>query len=387
MNTLCRGIITLIKSAVIQQALELPADFSLEEAYPQIRRHSLIALAYDGAVRCGISRQEPVMQKLFAGYIRSMQISEGQMKQVSRICQTFDENGIDYMPLKGCNMKAMYPAPELRTMGDADILIRMEQYEKIVPLMEGLEFQHELESDHELIWKHPSLYLELHKRVIPSYNNDYYAYFGDGWRLARLERGTRYRMDPEGELIYELTHFAKHFRDGGIGCRHVTDLWLLRRQEKLDWDLIRGELEKLRLLEFWENISGLIDLWFEAGEENELSAFLTEYIFASGNWGQMEERFLSLLLRKERKDPNHTKPTGYILARLFPSAETMKQKYTFLEKAPWLLPAVWAYRPMKKLLFERRDLKRQTDNLKLVTEEKVEGKRAMLRSVGLDFNF
>ena len=387
MNTIYKGIVTLIKSAVTQQELVLPADFSLEEAYPQIRRHSLIPLAYDGAARCGIARQEPVMQKLFAGYIRALQISEGQMKQVDRICGVFEENGIDYMPLKGCNMKKMYPAPELRTMGDADILIRMEQYEKIVPLMESLGFQAELESDHELIWKHPGLYLELHKRVIPSYNEDYYAYFGDGWKLARKGEGNRYHMDPEDEFIYEVTHFAKHFRDGGIGCRHVTDLWLLANRQDLDWNRIHTGLEKLQLLEFWNNIQNLIDLWFSDGEADETTAFLTEYIFASGNWGLAEEHFLSGVLRKERKNPAESSKLGYVLSSMFPDLNSLKRKYTVLNKAPWLLPAVWVYRPVYKILFERRDVTRKAENIKLVTDEKVEGKRAMLRSVGLDFNF
>ena len=35
-----------------------------------------------------------------------------------------DENGIDYMPLKGACLKLIYPQPELRLMGDADILIK-----------------------------------------------------------------------------------------------------------------------------------------------------------------------------------------------------------------------------------------------------------------------
>ena len=386
MNTLHKGIITLIKASVTQQALELPGDFSLEEAYSQIKRHSLIALAYDGAVRCGISRQEPVMQKLFMGYVRSLQISEGQMKQIDRICQAFDDNCIDYMPLKGCNMKKLYPAPELRTMGDADILIRMEQYEKIVPLMESMGLQEKLESDHELIWLHPALYLELHKRLIPSYNDDYYAYFGDGWRLAHKGAGTRFHMDPEDEFIYELTHFAKHFRDGGIGCRHVTDLWILANR-KLDWELIRTELEKLKLLEFWDNVEKLITVWFDDASEDEMAAFMTEYIFASGNWGLSEEHFLSGLLRKEQKHPTGSSKLGFVMSSLFPSVAQLKRKYTVLDKAPWLLPAVWVYRPIYKVLFERKDVERQANNLKLVTDEKVEGKRAMLRSVGLDLNF
>ena len=45
------------------------------------------------------------------------------------------------MPLKGCNMKALYPSPELRVMGDADILIRVEQYDRIRPIIQSLGFE------------------------------------------------------------------------------------------------------------------------------------------------------------------------------------------------------------------------------------------------------
>ena len=39
-----------------------------------------------------------------------------------------EENGIDYLPLKGYNLKKLYPKPELRTMGDADVLIRLADF-------------------------------------------------------------------------------------------------------------------------------------------------------------------------------------------------------------------------------------------------------------------
>ena len=42
-----------------------------------------------------------------------------------------DEKGIHYMPVKGAVMKHIYPAHELRAMGDADILIHAEHIRRI----------------------------------------------------------------------------------------------------------------------------------------------------------------------------------------------------------------------------------------------------------------
>ena len=383
-----RGIITLIKSAVLQQPLELPEGFDLEQAYTQIRRHSVVALCYDGAVRCGVDKNLPVMQKLFHGYLRSLQVSEGQMRQVDRICKAFEENGIDYMPLKGCNMKKLYPAPELRTMGDADILIRVEQYERIKPIMEGLGFRFEKESDHELVWVHPELFLELHKRVMTSYNVDFFAFFGDGWQFAKPYNSSCYVMQNEDAYLYTFVHFSKHYRGGGIGLRHVVDLWLYHKKfQNMDMSYLQKVLKELNLLEFHGNVQHLIDTWFENGGSNEITEFMTDFIFASGNWGEAESKFLSSLLRKGRAGAWQTNRLGYVISRMFPSADSLSPKYTVLQKAPWLLPVVWIYRPFYKLIFERKSLKKQIDKTALVTEEKIDEKRRMLRSVGLDFNF
>ena len=87
MDVIQRGIITLIKSAVLQQSLALPKGFELERAYDQIKRHSLIAICYDGAVRCGIEKTLPVMEKLYMGSVRSLQISELQLRSIRALTQ------------------------------------------------------------------------------------------------------------------------------------------------------------------------------------------------------------------------------------------------------------------------------------------------------------
>lgn len=386
MNTMQRGMITLLRSAVTGEMLALPEDFQLADILTEVNRHSIATLVYEGAVNCGIDKKTPEMQKLFQTYVKMLVTSEGQLREIQRIFDAFDEAGIDYMPLKGCKLKALYPKPELRAMGDADILIRMEQYEKIKPIMLELGFVEGVESDHELVWRKKGLFLELHKRMIPSYNKDFYDYFGDGWRLAKLESGTRYAMSPEDEFIYLFTHFAKHYRDGGIGCRHVLDLWVfLENHPELDEIRMRTELDALKLGEFYGNLRRLMVVWFGDAPTDEKMDYLTAFIFASGNWGDPEIHLLSQTV-KHTKNSGQSGRKHYFWSRLFPSAAALSQGYPILKKYPYVLPFVWGIRLMRKL-FDPKAIARTEANLRALDQSKVDERQKMLNYVGLDYNF
>lgn len=389
MNTIQKGIITLIKSAITGEKLPLPEGFHIDEAKAWIGKHSLQAICYQGAYLCGIPSDEPGMKDLFQAYYKSLIFSERQMAEVNRVLSAFAENGIDHMPLKGVNMKPLYPKPELRSMGDADILIRVKQYDLIVPVMEKLGFVDTEETDHELVWKSPALYLELHKRIIPSYNWDFYEYYGDGWDLAMVQEGTRYRMSPEDEWIFLFTHFAKHYRDGGIGCRHVTDLWVwLRTHPDMDTAYIERALIKLRLAEFYENMMHLIRMWFSDGPSDEKSEVITDFVFSSGNWGAMESRAISQGLRNVKITRGvWTAKVKYVLNILFPGVEMLRHKYKILQKMPWMLPAVWIVRPFYKLIAEKKSVIQHQQNIKTMSSGNIESRKEALLYVGLDYHF
>ena len=385
MNTIQKGVIALIRSALTQQAQPLPEGFSLAEAMPVIRHHHVTPLAFEGAQICGLP-QDPI---LFQSYCKALQISTGQLRTLEGLFAAFDAAGIDYMPLKGCNMKFRYPRPELRQMGDADILIRLDQYEKIVPILESRGFARGEETDHELHWNTRTLELELHKRLMPSYNVDFHGYFGDGWSLARPVAGSRHAMTAEDEFVFVFTHFAKHYRDGGIGCSHVADLWVfLRRFPALDMARVEGKLEELHLLGFWRNMRRVLAVWFEDAPATEKTDFMTDYVFGSGSFGTDTSRVQSRAVR----DTKHSLPgiggrLVYLWQTAFPPLEVLRAKYRVLKKHPWLLPAVWLVRPFYKVFFEFRTLTRQRQNLQALSPERIQSRQDAMRYVDLDFYF
>lgn len=389
MDNIQTGVIALIRAALTGEKQTLPPDFNFEKAVMIGSRHGILTMLYYGALNCDIGGAHPLLGKLFQSTCKSIMISERQMYEIGRIFAAFDENGIEYMPLKGTLVKELYPKPEMRSMGDADILIKVEQYGAIKPIMESLGFAEKLESDHELIWQKPTAYIELHKRLIPSYNKDYYAYYGDGWKLAKCCDGTRYSMTDEDQLIYLFTHFAKHYRDAGIGIRHFVDLWVYRKNKPaLDEEYLKQELTKLSLYEFYVNIMDTLAVWFENKQSTEVTNFISNIIFNSGVYGTNEAFALALAIKTKKKSNVVKNTKAYsIINALFPPHNSMCVQYPFLKRCPILLPFTWFYRIITALLFRRKNIKKQQQRISKMSEENINSYQSALNYVGLDFNF
>ena len=391
-DVLQQGILNLLYSAVTGKAMPLPEGFDLARAMPLIKSHQIGNLVYYGAANCGIDTKLPVMQDLFAITYKCMITDERQRKELKRLMEAFDANGIHYMPVKGVLMKALYPKTDMRIMGDADILIKLEQYDRIKPIMIQLGFAEKLESDHELIWQKSSLYLELHKRLIPSYNYDYAAYYGDGWQLGHptVDNPCCFAMTDEDQMIYLFTHFAKHYRDGGIGIRHMLDLYLYRRAKPdMDQAYIDRELEKLQLGAFCGHIVKTLGVWFDGAPADEMTDRITEFVLGSGSFGAKETQRVARGVRNKSQSGGGAKQVRarFWLRVIFLPHEYMRNKYPILQKAPILLPVMWVVRWFQTLQKGKPAIDEQRYRANLLTEEKLDTWESKMQEVDLAFHF
>jgi len=389
MNRVYADFLQIVKSAI--QHIPIPsADLSNFDVWVNIaQQHRITTLFYYGVVNSGLfAPADPKIKPLFREACTDLVIHERQIHELNRITHAFDESGIDYMIVKGPNLKAIYPKPEMRPMSDIDILIRTEQYEKIRPVMENLGFEEKLESNHEFVWQNAKCHIELHKFLIPSYNPDYFAYYGNGWRLAQKVEGCRHVLSDEDAFIYLFTHFAKHYRDSGIGLRHVIDLWVCRcHNPELDEAYIRNELKKLQLDTFYANVLEALRTWFDKAPSTPVTECITETIFHSGVYGTRHSQLLSSALR-EKKTSGSGK--GLRLRRIwkivFLPFDAMCQRYPVLNRCPILLPFVWAWHLVRRL-FAVDKMKRYRKDMALINEKNVTEYERSLHFVGLDFNF
>ncbi len=389
MDAIQKGTLALVKAAITGKACGLPEGFEIEQAANMIRRHKIIGLAYDGAVKCGIDKQCPTMKEMFQHYYGDIIRHERQMQVLKNLEKAFQENSIDYLPLKGTILKPLYPQPAARVMGDADILIRMEQYDKIKPIMVALGFQEGPQSDHELHWHHPWLHIELHRWIVPKSSIDLYRYYGNCWAKATPLSGSCHTFRAEDHFIFLFVHYAKHYRGGGIGLRQLTDLWVYQRANpSMDMDYIHSELSKLKIEIFFANTQRMLASWFDNGCLDDITAFMSNYIWHSGSWGSRDNRQTSEGLAADKTAGSHAKSRlNYLCTIVFPPAHILKNRYPVLEKNPWLLPIMWPVRWVSALLFRHKNISNYATIMKNRTAEKADAYLQELQYVGLDFDF
>lgn len=390
MNLTRKTIILLIESALRKKIIDLNSDVDWNEIFDICAKAQILPMIYDVIGKNNFDMPEDIKNLFKQGALLNIVIDQQQKLHIDNLKKLFTQNNIDFALLKGSVLKNLYNKSFYRPMGDIDILIKLEQYEKIKDIMSELGYDKGKETDHELIWnKRPFIHIELHKRLIPSYNDDFYSYYGDGWSKMQLFENNQYNMSPEDQLIYLITHFAKHYRDGGIGIRHIVDLWVFRNYYNcLNEDYIISELKKLNLDNFYLNTLKTIDWWFNDGVGTIETQLITDTVFASNSYGNKEKSDCSYALRKSKKHSSaFTTKLSNMIDLIFMPLSKMQIKYDILNKSPYLLPAFWVIRWIEALLFKKENIKRQSERTKKITEKNISNYQNELNIVGLDYYF
>lgn len=388
MEKIYRNLLSIIKTSLTGEVVSIDDDIDYKQLFSLSAIHHIVPLVFDGLYKIKGSFDGIELYRNYTYQLIGH--DQNQLYCLKKIEKVFSENNIDYMLLKGSSIKKYYPSSEFRLMGDIDILIKEAQYKKIKPLLNELGFVEKIESDHEIIWTNNSkVVLELHKRLIPSYNDDYYSYYINPWEKAVYQSNHSFSMSKEDEYIYIFTHLTKHYRDGGIGLRHLIDIWYFAlKHSLLNKIYINKELDKLGLLEFHNNIIDTLNVWFNGKESTELTDYITQRIIESGAFGLKEWHQRANAARVTAKtDSASSAKTKTLLRLIFLPREEMEKKFPILKKLPFLLPVMWVFRWINAIFNKRKTIASETNKLSYIDDQIVDDYNKELMKVGLKFDF
>ena len=262
---------------------------------------------------------------------------------------------IPYVILKGQASASFYPDPMLRSMGDVDFLVHLEDREKVDQLLRAEGFQKLSGAEkHEYHWRYTKnqMTAELHwdlPGVPESMKNRFPADAVDTAEERSFQQGKM--MFPS--LFYHglvlLLHTVSHMTGGGIGLRHLCD-WLVFENSVPEREFLAIFEKRLKDIGLWTFARVMTRIgvlyfgtkrsWCQDADE-EVCCGLLEDIFSGGNFGVKDgtRRSQDKLIKNQVTKSVH----GSVIKNgLVSINEKAKRDYPFCRNHAILRPAGWA---------------------------------------------
>ena len=393
-------MVKLLDAYINKIDITLPSSCSAEKLYEAGKKHSVLPILFQVLCRQGSDCKDDsgeVMGLFKEAYISAVYLASLQDYSLEEVGEKLEERGIGYVPVKGAVIKKLYPEPELRTMGDLDLLIQEKNRRAADEVMKSLGYEKEELGNHVWTYKKGLISFEIHGNLAGgTYWNqvDYIGYFSDFFGKSCPEKGTsRGLLKLEDHFLYLCFHLAKHLCSTGAGIRMILDIALYVKgyDEEMDWQYIWREAEKLRLKEFIESMLFIVREWFHVETtapvkkmDPRTQAVFEEYVLSGGVFGFEREDSIRRLRKGIREDGSNRNLLVKVRALLylaFPNREHMKAFLPALEKYPVLLPAAWVKR--WRLGFGNKErVKKSLENFSGNVEE-AKSQWELLKKIGL----
>ena len=321
------------------------------EVYGELCHQTVEALPAD---ILGLAADPALQMQVLARTSKRMTRWYALMKEQQSLSDLFRAHDIPFVVLKGATADIYYPQPMYRVMGDVDVIVKPEDFERAYELMKANAYEihgDEANPRHVEVQKNGVLF-ELH-RYFSTFNDVNYARLLDGMIFDAIDRaeikaleGFSFPMLPPLENGLVLLEHINHHLEEGLGLRQIID-WMLYVDRELDdefWNdhfspiAKRLGLETLavtttRMCQLYlglrENIT-----WCRDAEE-ELCHELMELTMDRGNFG------------RKSLDSNKAVTTLFALKNLPIFCQRLQirgcKNWKALKKYPWLKPFAWFY--------------------------------------------
>lgn len=361
MTDIQQAILSILRAFLNDQKnIDIPVDIDWKKFNRLAEINSvsgIIGYVFQQADADGVPAE--IRRKYENDFLSTITITTMRDEDMKSLIDLLNKNGIDHLLFKGYIVKDLYTVPELRTYGDIDFAIRRESRGKCNAMM--LKNGYCPLEDWEPVYSYEknSEHYEIHTELLDSNlnnNADYQGYFRDFWKHTVHVDQHIYTLDPEYHLLYLLMHIAKHVYGSGAGIRMYLDIafYLRAYREQIDWDHFQHEVHTLKIDRFVNTVFTAVERWFEIKSPIPLkavdNAFMDEFLTFTLNGGVFGHNSKSAKLSEVRKNSKggSVKRADTLLKRAFPSADTIKSRYTYLDGKPWLLPVAWVHRFFKK---------------------------------------
>ena len=224
------ALLALLAYEIFDQAMDIDAstvDWSAVLAEAQ--RHKVTALMYP-AIRSMDGVPEAIFNKVCGTAIAVATASEAMLKEQRRILDLLEARQIPCAVLKGTSVAYLYPHPELRTIGDIDILVDEENLDEACKALQADGFAPSYTAEKHLCLQKGAVWVEMHRMVsvFPKSEKGRFTKQTMAEALHHIQTAeidsVRFPMlSGAYQIIALLAHMEQHLATSGIGLRQVCD--------------------------------------------------------------------------------------------------------------------------------------------------------------------
>ena len=352
-------LLALCRASLWGEAVTVPEGVNWQELEPMAQQQAVIAFAYDGAMAAGV----PVPAELLAKWKKHTMVSalKGHklLQEQTRLIRALQAERIPVAVLKGTSAAAAYPKPNLRMLGDIDLLVEREILPKTQEVLENLGYSLvEAEHDFHVAFGRDGISVEVHFKVTQLPDSpcgraaeEVTAGFLQDICTGSLSGQAFPMLSAPNQALSLVLHKVRHLIDSGIGLRQLLDwaAYLTGAEEQELVETTLPMLERCGLKQFTlcatrvcTDYLGLPERYApwcrEAAAED--AAALMEEIFLGGNMGRAgTQRINGLAANNQHLGEGD--PGGK--AMVAKACQAAYSHFPWAEKCKIALPFLWLF--------------------------------------------
>lgn len=370
-------LVELSKAAIYKKKIEITdKNLNWNEIIEEAKEHDIKGLVYTAiSKRDSYLIGEKLYESLKKDTLFTALYQKNNINRISLVLNELNKEGIDAIVLKGLVLRYLYPVPDLRTMGDSDILIYKNDLYRVKLVLEKLgyiekkktdyhvEFEHEVYADIEVHWT-------LGKGDYISILSNYNEQIWDKCVEFSIGESKTLSLSVEDLCLYLFIHMKSHM-EKGFGIRQLCDITLLIEKERdnINWIDFLNSCKLIKCDKFIGTILSICNKLFDLNIPIELESIIVNdelvieqtinYIMYAGVHGKRNEtnkleRIKNDIFYKEQLRKRST--TEKIIYAIFPPISTLTKKYRYLNYTKLLSPIAYFQRIYEIILCDKYEI-------------------------------
>lgn len=384
MNNTQRQLIELFNCGIHKRKMDLSGEkIEWEELLDEAQSHNIKPIIYSAIDK---KYHSEMQTELLDDFKRSVFFSgANQLNHINRaaeVLQKFNEHSIPVIALKGLVIRELYPSPEMRTMGDVDILVKSEDLGVTKKILVDFGYSEENSTEAHLVFKKAGYpIIEVHWTLADSrfFKGDNSRFEEELWKntIEVYVKSTKtLSLSLEDLAVHLCLHMAVHMRSSSFGLRQLGDLVLLIEQkgESINWDSFIRKTRECGIEKFTVVIFNICNKLFHMEipdkiknkelQNKEYIDYLIQGILDGGVYGR-ENLVYSLSSNINNDVDNSMNGIKRFMKIIFPPINSMSEKYNYAKKHKMLTVIAWIHHLFSGIL--RKDCE-FNEKIKVITK-------------------